>query len=104
MRRGALATSGTSKRSWIRGGELQHHLIDPRTGRARDLRPGRQVTACGATCLAADVAAKAGFLLGRTAPSWLDARGIPARFVDRRRSATVNDPWQRSMREAAACI
>ena len=33
LRGGGIATSGSSRRSWIRGGELQHHLIDPRTGR-----------------------------------------------------------------------
>ena len=33
LRGGGIATSGSSRRRWIRGGELQHHLIDPRTGR-----------------------------------------------------------------------
>ncbi len=31
--RGGLATSGTASRRWRRGGEEQHHLVDPRTGR-----------------------------------------------------------------------
>jgi thiamine biosynthesis lipoprotein len=30
--RGGLATSGAGDRWWLRGGERQHHLIDPRTG------------------------------------------------------------------------
>ena len=29
---GGLATSGRTRRRWLRGGEEQHHLIDPRTG------------------------------------------------------------------------
>src|SRR5437879_1791827 len=33
LRDGGLATSGTTRRRWLRGGDTQHHLIDPRTGR-----------------------------------------------------------------------
>ena len=103
LHRGALATSGTTKRRWMRGGELQHHLLDARTGRPASSR-WASVTACGATCLAADVAAKAGFLAGDLGPSWLDARGIPARFVGVNGGIHTNDPWERSMREAIGCI
>jgi thiamine biosynthesis lipoprotein len=77
---GGLATSGTTRRRWVRGGVPQHHLLDPRTG-----RPSRscwtQVTVAAATCLAADVAAKAAFFLGGDGPGWLDARGLPGRFL-----------------------
>ena len=62
-----------------RGGELQHHLIDPRTGTPAD-SPWEQVTVSGDTCLAADVAAKAAFLLGYDGPDWLD-RTRPARPI-----------------------
>jgi thiamine biosynthesis lipoprotein len=105
LRRGALATSGRSKRVWIKGGALQHHLIDPRTGSPSESL-WEQVTACGANCLAADAAAKAGFLLGEHGPAWLDARGIPARFLDREGAVTTNESWQQSMAgaDAAACI
>jgi FAD:protein FMN transferase len=103
LRRGALATSGSTKRNWLRGGILQHHLIDPRTGAPASSR-WTQVTACGATCVAADVAAKAGFLLAADGPEWLDERGIPARFLDASGHAAVNRAWSESMREAAACI
>ena len=30
--RGGLATSSVAKRSWLRGGGRQHHLIDPASG------------------------------------------------------------------------
>jgi thiamine biosynthesis lipoprotein len=103
LRKGALATSGTTKRRWLRAGRVQHHLIDPRTGRP-STSPWAQVTACGATCLAADVAAKAGFLLGDGGPDWLDARGIPARFLAADWDVTTNDAWRRSMGEALECI
>ena len=102
LRVGALATSGRSKRRWLRGGLEQHHLIDPRTGRPADT-PWTDVTACGATCIAADVAAKAAFLLGPAGPAWLDARGIPGRFVAEHGAVVTNETWDRSAREAV-CI
>jgi thiamine biosynthesis lipoprotein len=102
LRRGALATSGNTKRRWLRSGRVQHHLIDPRTGRPAE-SPWTQVTACGASCLAADVAAKAGFLLGTRGPDWLDERSIPARFLMQREEAIPNSAWRRSMDEAVAC-
>jgi thiamine biosynthesis lipoprotein len=102
--RGALATSGTDRRSWVRGGVVQHHLIDPRS-RIPALSPWAQVTVCGKTCLAADVAAKAAFLLGVHGPGWLDARGMPARFLtDETGEIVVNLAWQRSLEGAATCI
>ena len=103
LRRGALATSGSTKRRWLRGGHVQHHLIDPRTFRPA-ATPWSQVTACGATCLAADIAAKAGFLLGDRGPAWLDGEGIPARFLTADDEVTVNAAWRTSMREASPCI
>jgi len=69
---GGLATSGTASRG--------RHLVDPRTGEPSE-SPWEQVTASGATCLAADVAAKTAFLLGADGPAWLDERGILGRFV-----------------------
>jgi thiamine biosynthesis lipoprotein len=69
---GGLATSGTASRG--------RHVIDPRTSRPSD-SPWEQVTASGSSCLAADVAAKVAFLLGEDGPEWLDARGIPGRFL-----------------------
>jgi thiamine biosynthesis lipoprotein len=102
LRRGALATSGTVKRRWLHDGTVGHHLIDPRTG-LPSTSPWEQVTACGASCLAADVAAKAGFLLGDGGPGWLDRRGIPARFVSADGEVTPNDTWHESMRGALAC-
>jgi thiamine biosynthesis lipoprotein len=77
---GGLATSGRTKRRWTRGGAEQHHLIDPRTG-SPSTSAWDEVTVCGSTCLAADVAAKAAFLLGDDGPDWLDERGLPGRFL-----------------------
>jgi thiamine biosynthesis lipoprotein len=100
---GALATSGRDRRTWRRGGHVQHHLIDPVTQ-----RPSRSrwltVTACGATCVGADVAAKAGFLLGTAGPEHLDQWGVPARFVDEDGHIRENETWRLGAgHEAAAC-
>jgi thiamine biosynthesis lipoprotein len=91
---GALATSSTAVRRWRRDGAWQHHLIDPRTGRPART-PWVTVTACGASCVAADVAVKAGLLAG---PEWLEARGIPARLVAHDGEVTLTAGW-----EAAVC-
>jgi thiamine biosynthesis lipoprotein len=89
---GGIATSGSSRRTWVRGGRRMHHLIDASTGRP-SRSPWSHVTACGASCLDADVAAKAGFLLGADGPEWLDERGIPARFLQADGVAVANKAW-----------
>jgi FAD:protein FMN transferase len=80
LRSGGLATSGTAKRRWHRDGAVQHHLLDPRTGRPSSSR-WDQVTVAAGSCVAADVAAKAAFLLSDDGPAWLDERGLPGRFL-----------------------
>jgi thiamine biosynthesis lipoprotein len=97
---GGIATSGSDRRRWLRAGNEQHHLIDPRTG-APAISPWRQVTVCGRSCLSADVAAKCAFLLGSHGPAWLDRRGIPARFVTSTGSIQTNRAWSRSLGKAA---
>jgi thiamine biosynthesis lipoprotein len=91
---GGLATSGTASRG--------AHLVDPRTGSAAESR-WEQVTASGATCLGADVAAKVGFLLGERGPEWLDARGIPGRFVGAGADIVENNAWATATRAVHAC-
>jgi thiamine biosynthesis lipoprotein len=91
---GGLATSGTASRG--------AHLVDAATGLASD-SCWEQVTASGATCLDADVAAKAGFLLGEHGPDWLDARGIPGRFVGLAGEIVENDAWAGAARTVQAC-
>ena len=101
--RGALATSGTNRRRWVSGGVVRHHLIDPRSG-VPAISPWEQVTVCGLTCVGADVAAKAAFLLGAHGPDWLDLRGIPGRFLSESGEIVVNGAWQRTIAREAACI
>jgi len=102
--RGALATSGSDRRRWLHGGRVQHHLIDPSTG-APASSPWEQVTVCGLTCVGADIAAKAAFLLGADGPAWLDMRGLPGRFIAAGSGeVVVNRAWERNLERAAACI
>jgi FAD:protein FMN transferase len=91
---GGLATSGTASRG--------AHLVDPATGRPSESR-WEQVTASGATCLAADAAAKTGFLLGEDGPAWLDERGIPGRFVAGDGEIVENETWDRATRVPEPC-
>jgi thiamine biosynthesis lipoprotein len=98
---GGIATSGVTKRRWRRAGEVHHHLIDPATGRSA-ASPWAAVTASGATCVAADVAARAAFLAGSQGPEWLDRRGIPGRFLAGD-EVVVNRSWAAVAGEPA-CI
>jgi FAD:protein FMN transferase len=99
---GALATSGTDRRHWMHAGRLQHHLIDPRTGNA-SLSPWQQVSVCAATCVGADIAAKAAFLLGPAGPAWLDARSLAGRFRTANGRVLANRSWQRSVERPVLC-
>jgi FAD:protein FMN transferase len=77
--RGGLATSGASRRWWYQGGQRQHHLLDPRTGRPASLCTPRHsedaaetdaaqliatATTLAPTAARAEVAAKVALLRG----------------------------------------
>jgi FAD:protein FMN transferase len=98
--RGGIATSGSGKRRWRRAGTEHHHLVDPTTGRSAET-PWSAVTASGATCVAADVAARAGFLAGAAGPGRLDRWGIPGRFVAGDGAIVVNEAWNAMVGEPA---
>jgi hypothetical protein len=51
--------------------------------------------------VAADVAAKAAFLLGEEGPAWLDAHGLPGRFHIASEEVVTNASWERSVGEHA---
>lgn len=74
---GGLATSGVDGRRWRRGGEDQHHLIDPSTGRpaATDLI---RVTAYGDSAVEAEILAKTLLLAGAEEAA---EAGVPAVLV-----------------------
>jgi thiamine biosynthesis lipoprotein ApbE len=59
------------------------------------------VTVAAPSCLAADVAAKAAFLLSRDGPDWLDQRELPGRFRAGEQVVT-NSVWRDAMGLRAA--
>jgi thiamine biosynthesis lipoprotein len=74
---GGLATSGTSARRWQRGGQLIHHLIDPRSGTPTS-GPWQTASVAAYSCLDANIASTAAVVLGNDAASWLRQRSLSA--------------------------
>lgn len=71
---GAVATSGRDYRRWRQGGQEQHHLIDPRTGRPA-VTDVLAATVVAADCGSAELAAKTALILGsRDGMAWIEAR------------------------------
>jgi FAD:protein FMN transferase len=66
-------------RRWRAGTRELQHLFDPRTGEPVD-SPWCTVTVAAASCVDANTASTAAFVLGAEAPSWLDERKLPARL------------------------
>ncbi|HEX6476570.1 MAG TPA: FAD:protein FMN transferase [Acidimicrobiales bacterium] len=77
---GGLATSSTTVRRWSRGGQIVHHIVDPRTGEPAG-GPWRTVSVTARTCVDANTASTAAIIRGASAPSWLGELGLPARLV-----------------------
>jgi thiamine biosynthesis lipoprotein len=80
IRDGGLATSSTAARRWRRGGDVLHHILDPRTGRPA-APVWRTVSVAAATCADANTAATAAVIRGRQALPWLTSLRLPARLV-----------------------
>jgi thiamine biosynthesis lipoprotein ApbE len=89
---GGIATSGTTARRWMRGGEWLHHLIDPATGLPAVSR-WRTVTVAATTCLAANIATTATIVRGDDGLEALRATGLPARLVAQDGRVTVLGGW-----------
>jgi len=81
LRNGAMATSGRDRRRWRRGGEEQHHVIDPSTGRPSETDLLRVTVVAGAA-VTAEVHAKSLFLAGeQNAVREADELGVPCVLV-----------------------
>ncbi len=81
IREGGLATSSTAARRWQRGGDVLHHILNPRTGRPAEPL-WRTVSVAADTCADANAASTAAVIRGREALGWLARLGLPARLVD----------------------
>lgn len=80
IRDGGLATSSTAARRWQRGGDVLHHILDPRTGLPA-APVWRTVSVAAASCADANTAATAAVIRGRQAPAWLASLNLPSRLV-----------------------
>jgi thiamine biosynthesis lipoprotein len=61
----AVATSTLARRRWLKDGRVQHHLIDPRTGRPAQT-DAVSVSVVGGRAFTAEIYAKAALILGAT--------------------------------------
>ena len=78
---GAVCTSTRTKRKWTRGGEPQHHLIDPATG-APSWSGLASVTVLSSEAWWAEILAKAAFVAGpRTGRALLASHGVTGLLV-----------------------
>ena len=80
LRDGGLATSSTRVRSWRRGSQIVHHIVDPATGLPARAW-WRTVSVAADSCVHANAAATAAIVLGKRAVPWLQMLGLPARLV-----------------------
>ncbi len=89
---GGLATSSTTARRWRRGGDVLHHILDPRTGLPAP-PVWRTVSVAAASCVDANTASTAAIIRGHNAPGWLAGLGLPARLVDEGGSVRTVAGW-----------
>jgi thiamine biosynthesis lipoprotein len=89
---GGLATSGTCSRTWRRGGQLLHHIVDPRTGLSAE-SCWATVSVAAATCVDANTASTAAIIRSAAAVDWLGTLGLPARLVGADGAVTTTGEW-----------
>jgi FAD:protein FMN transferase len=77
---GGLATSSVTVRTWRRGDERMHHLIDPRTGRPAAVH-WRTATVAADSCVEANTASTAALVAGEDAVERLGRAALAARLV-----------------------
>ena len=89
---GGLATSSTAARRWRRGGDVLHHILDPRTGLPA-APVWRTVSVAAASCADANTAATAAIIRGRQALPWLTGLRLPARLVAQDGTVHTVNAW-----------
>jgi thiamine biosynthesis lipoprotein ApbE len=90
--KGGLATSSTKARRWHRGGDVLHHILDPRTGLPA-APVWRTVSVAAGTCADANAASTAAVIKGRDALGWLARNLLPARLVDSKGTVFTVAGW-----------
>jgi thiamine biosynthesis lipoprotein ApbE len=99
IRDGGLATSSTAARRWRRGGDVLHHILDPRTGLPAE-SAWRTVSVTAGTCADANAASTAAIIRGRRALGWLAGLGLPARLVDTTGAVFTVAGWPQDPQDA----
>jgi thiamine biosynthesis lipoprotein ApbE len=100
LHRGAVATSSTTVRRWMRDGVTLHHLIEPSTGLPVQ-GPWRTATVLAGTCVEANTASTAAIVRGRSAVEWLETCGLPARLVSEEGAIQRTRGWPQPVESAA---
>jgi thiamine biosynthesis lipoprotein ApbE len=89
---GGLATSSTVSRRWQRGGDVLHHILDPRTGLPA-AAVWRTVSVAARSALDANIASTVAVIRGHGARRWLGARGVAARLVSEAGAVDTLGGW-----------
>ncbi len=89
---GGLATSSTTTRRWVKGGKINHHIIDPATD-APVASVWRTASVAAATCVDANIASTAALIRSGRAPAWLEQLGLPARLVSDDGAVRLVSDW-----------
>ena len=93
--KGGLATSSTKARRWRRGGDVLHHILDPRTGLSA-VPVWRTVSVAAGTCADANAASTAAIIRGHDAMGWLTGIGLAARLVDTKGTVFTVAGWPKA--------
>lgn len=89
---GGLATSSTVSRRWQRGGDVLHHILDPRTGLPA-AAVWRTVSVVARSALDANIASTVAVIRGYGARRWLGDRGVAARLVSEAGAVETLGGW-----------
>jgi thiamine biosynthesis lipoprotein ApbE len=92
LRGGGLATSSTVARRWQRGGDVLHHILDPRTGLPA-AAVWRTVSVVARSALDANIASTVAVIRGYGARRWLGDRGVAARLVSEAGAVETLGGW-----------
>ncbi len=91
VRRGGVATSTSTARTWRRGCHTMHHIVDPATG-LPTAGPWRTASVAARSALVANMASTAA-LIRADALDWLTGHGYAARLVAQDGSVTLTPGW-----------
>ncbi|KAA0112082.1 FAD:protein FMN transferase [Mycolicibacterium sp. P1-5] len=88
----AMATSSTLRRRWRCGGQMLHHIVDPRSNWSAN-PVWRTVSVAAQSCLAANTVSTAAVIRGWQAVEWIRAQPVSARLVDSDRIVHTIGGW-----------